>query len=384
MIGLSRSFLEKLPYIQTMYHKRTKNRLTILSGLIASACWVWSISHASAQLPQPSPGAVAPAVAPKAAEPPAEPPTEAERLIDQAIKKLAALKSVAADMLQHVQMLKQDFLISGRYLKAPGSRIYQKLTVTGLPDSSGTTLQICDGDTLWDYQQILETKVFRKLSIKPVLERLGSPEIDSKTRDQIITRMGFAGPETLLVGLRKVIRFDQKEEGTLDGKAVWILRGTWRTRNGLTGPDQRPVPATGPLPAFIPSLATVYLGKDDGWPYKLILVGKVPTILQDTRLKGVDGRPIGRRSSIEKIEPSRIELSYSNVRLNPTLSDGEFAFSAPSDAMVEDNTEVILKSLEQAIQVQAMQKRAQAAQQDGPVLDQAIEIPKPPTEPTPK
>ena len=52
--------------------------------------------------------------------------------------------------------------------------------------------------------------------------------------------------------------------------------------------------------------------------------------------------------------------------------------------MVDDNTEVILKGLDQAIQVQAMQKRAQAAQQDGPVLDQQIEIPKPPTEPTPK
>jgi hypothetical protein len=291
---------------------------------------------------------------------------------------------VAADMLQHVQILKQDFFIKGRYLKAPASRIYQQLTVSGLPDSSGTTLQICNGETLWDYQQILDSKVFRKLSIKPILERLGSPEIDAKTRDQIINGMGFAGPETVLVGLRRAIRFDQKEEGTLDGKPVWILRGTWRTRNGLTGPDQRPVPAIGPLPAFIPSLATLYIGKDDGWPYKLILVGKVPTILQDTRLKGPDGRPIGRRSAIEKIEPSRIELSYSNVRLNPTINESEFAFEPPSNAMVEDNTERMLKGLDQAIQVQAMQKKAQAAQQEGPVLDQSIEIPKPPTEPTPK
>jgi hypothetical protein len=31
-----------------------------------------------------------------------------------------------------------------------------------------------------------------------------------------------------------------------------------------------------------------------------------------------------------------------------------------------------------------MQKRAEAARQEGPVLDQAIEIPKPAAEPTPK
>ena len=209
------------------------------------------------------------------AEAPAQPPTEAEKLIDQAIKKVASYTSVAADMTQNVDMLKQKFAVKGRYLKAPSSRLYLKLTVTGLPDSSGTLLQICDGETLWDYQQILESQSYRKMSIKPVLERLNSPDIDAKTRDLFMSQIGFSGPEALLVGLRKSIRFDQKEEGVLDGKAVWILRGTWLNRTGFVGPDQRPLPAMGPLPAYVPSLATLYLGKDDGWPYKLILVGKI-------------------------------------------------------------------------------------------------------------
>ena len=255
-------------------------------------------------------------------------------------------------------MLKQDFIIKGRFIKGPGSRIYQKLTVSGIPDSPGTTLQVCDGETLWDYQEILEAKVFRKLSIKPILERLSSPDIDAQTRDQIVSRIGFAGPETLLVGLRQAIKFTIKEETTLDGKPVWLLRGTWRSRNGLTGPDQRPVAATGPLPAFIPSTASLYLGKEDGWPYKLVLVGNVPTILKDTRLRGVDGRPIGPKGSIEQIEPSKIELTYSNVQLNPIIRPEEFAFQAPPNATVEDNTEVILKGLDQAVQYQDMQKRA--------------------------
>ena len=281
MIGLSGSFLEKLPYIQTMYHKRNSSLVAALSGLLFSTLAVVSGAWVRGQQPQPPAGPPA-APAAKAAEPPAEPPTEAERLIDLAIKKLAGLKSVAADMVQHVQMLKQDFFIKGRYLKAPSSRIYQRLEVSGLPDSKGITLQICDGETLWDFQEILDSKVFRKFSIKPIFERLNSPEIDAKTRDQIISRMGFAGPETLLLGLRSAIKFTIKEEATLDGKPVWLLRGTWRTRNGLTGPDQRPVPITGPLPAFIPSTASLYLGKDDGWPYKLLLVGNVPTILKDS------------------------------------------------------------------------------------------------------
>ena len=275
-------------------------------------------------------------------------------------------------------MLKQNFSVKGRYLKAPSSRIYLKLTVSGLPDSSGTMLQVCDGETLWDYQQILETQNYRKLSIKPIFERLNSPEIDAKTRDQVMTQLGFAGPEALLVGLRKSVKFDQKEEATLDGKPVWVLRGTWRNRNGLVGADQRPLPPTGPLPAFVPSLATLYLGKEDGWPYKMILVGKVPTILQDTRRIGPDGRPIGSRASMEKIEPSTIRLTYTNVQLDPAIRPEEFAFQAPPGANVEDNTENTLKILDQAIQVQAMQKRAEAAKQDGPILDQAIDDPQGP------
>ena len=253
-------------------------------------------------------------------------------------------------------MLKQSFSIKGRYLKAPSSRIYLKLTVTGLPDSSGTMLQVCDGETLWDYQQILESQNYRKLSIKPIFEQLNSPEIDTKTRDMIMTQLGFAGPEALLVGLRRSVKFDQKEEDTLDGKPVYVLRGTWRSRNGLIGPDQRPLPPTGPLPAFVPSLATLYLGQKDGWPYKMILVGKVPTILQDTRRIGPDGRPIGSRSSIEKVEPSTIRLSYTNVQLDSAIRPEEFAFQAPPGATVEDNTEPTLKIMKQAIEIQAMQK----------------------------
>ncbi len=384
MIGHSSSFLEKLPYIQTMQHKRTNHPVAALFTLFfMAAAFAWT-SRGEAQAPQPPQAPAAASASGKPAEPAQEPPTEAERLIDLAIKKIAGLRSVSADMVQEVQMLKQSFSIKGRYLKAPSSRIYLQLTVTGLPDSSGTMLQVCDGETKWDYQRILETQNYRKLSIKPIFDRLNSPEIDAKTRDQVMTQLGFAGPEALLMGLRKSVKFDQKEEDTLDGKPVWVLRGTWRNRNGLVGPDQRPLPPTGPLPAFVPSLATLYLGRKDGWPYKMVLVGKIPTILQDTRRIGPDGRPIGSRASIEKIEPSTIRLTYSNVQLDPAIRPEEFAFQAPPGASVEDETETTLKILDQAIQIQAMQKRAEAAKQEGPVLDQSIEIPKVPADPTPK
>src|SRR5262249_45941094 len=188
-------------------------------------------------------------------------------------------------------------------------------------------------------------------------------------------------PETLLAGLRRLCLFEQdKEEGKLGDKVVWILRGSWRrdVRQGLTGPDQRQVAATGLLPPYIPMDATLYLGKDDGWPYKLVLLGRKPTTVFDTRKEGVDGRKIGSLSSIERIDPTNITLEYHNVQINPTLDLDAFAFQAPPSASVEDGTEMIVKQLDSAIAMQAERKKAEASKKEGPVLNQSLEVPLPP------
>src|SRR5206468_1631386 len=100
----------------------------------------------------------------------------------------------------------------------------------------------------------------------------------------------------LLSGLRKALLFDQKAAGTLDGKPVWILRGRWKDYDGLSGPGQPPIPLTSTLPPYVPSIATVVIGQEDGWPYRVELVGRAPSIMEqkrDDRPLGPDGRPIG-------------------------------------------------------------------------------------------
>ncbi len=359
--------------------------LAILAGL--------SSGPASAQAtptPPPQVGAVSPKGlgtpnipgAVPAPEPPAkkdaeEPPTPVEKLIDEARAKIAKLQSVAADLIEDVQMLKERVTLKGRYLKAPHSRVYLLLTVSGLPDTGGTTLQVCDGETFWDYQQVLESQIYRKFSVKPVLERLNSPDLDPKIREQAMTQMGLGGPETLLVGLRRAVRFDLKEEGELGGKKVWILHGTWRNRQGLAGPDGRPVPQNGLLPPYIPSDVRLYLGKDDGWPYKLELRGRPVSVLFDTRKVGPDGRRIGSKSSIEQPVPTKITLEYTNVKLNATIRIEQFAFTAPPTAQVDDSTEMIVRMLDQGIAMQAQRKKDEAAKKEGQVLEQPIEVPRP-------
>jgi outer membrane lipoprotein-sorting protein len=374
MIGHSFPTLEEKPYIPTMPNIRI---FSVLAVMALVPLWVW------AQATSPAPDAGTPGATPAgavAATTPAEPPTAAEQALDDAAKKVAALKSISAVIFESVEMLKTKFSITGKYLKAPGNRTRLELIVDeNLPDAEKSTmLQNCDGEWLWDYQKVLESRNYRKMKIGRILEKLNSPELDDAFREQALNQLGFAGPDILLIGLRKAVKFDQKEAEKLDGKPVWLLKGTWRSRDGLLGPNQQALPPTAPLPAYVPSLVKVWVGQEDGWPYKIELVGRVPTVLlEDTRRYGPDGRPIGSRNSynIQKVEPSRIELTYSNVQLNPDLKPDDFAFTVPPDARVDDNTDAILDGLEQAMQMRAAQKKSEAAKGET-TLPQPIEVPK--------
>jgi outer membrane lipoprotein-sorting protein len=341
----------------------------------------WSFSQLGAQqVPaQPANNAAGPvgAAAGPGSPAPEEPPTEAERAIDAAIAKIAKLESVAANVEQEVDMLNQKFKITGRYLKAPNIRIYNLLKISdGLPDSGGTFLQVCDGELLWEYEVVLDQPYYRKLKIKPILERLNSPDLDPDIRSKAMTQMGVAGPETLLIGLRRNLRFDIKEEAVLDGRKVWKFHGTWKTRQGLMF-DSRQVNLTGVLPPYIPMDATLYLGVEDGWPYKLILEGRAASSMYDPRRIGPDGRPVGSKSSIEKIPRSKITLVYLDVKLNQPIRTDEFVFQAPANVSVSDDTESIVKTLDRALEVSAQKKKADALTKDGDILNQPIEVPAP-------
>ena len=167
--------------------------------------------------------------------------TIAELRIDEAIDKIAKLDSIAARLVETVEMLNQRFTINGRYLKAPDWRVYLQLTVVGADDTKFTTLQICDGETLWDFQRVLDTRVFTRLAIKPILERLASPDLDQKTKELTITQMGLAGSESLLKGLRK-----------FTGSARWRRTSSWRTAERCgpcTAPGRALHPYSGPTHA---------------------------------------------------------------------------------------------------------------------------------------
>jgi hypothetical protein len=309
--------------------------------------------------------AQAPAPTPPAAT---EAPTPAENQLDAATIKVRLMERIAAKVDQEVDMLNQRFKLEGNYYKDTNHRVRLQLKLVGLGDTGSTMLQVCDGKVLWDYQHVLNMQIYRKREILPILKKLEDPIFDDFFRSFIISQMGFGGPEAMLTGLRRAVKFDQVGDDKIDGVEVWVLGGTWKDRTNLLGPNERPLPPTAPLPPYIPSNVRVFVGKADGWPYKIEMIGNAPSLLQeDTRaIDPTSGRPVGQPRKPPKVDPSHIILYYKLLpvtELRPEL----FLFQAPADtsASVEDETEKFLAQLDQYIQMETARKKTEAMKAEG-------------------
>lgn len=300
----------------------------------------------------------------------------AERLVDEAISQVAGLDSVSADLLQTVDMLNQTFTIKGRFFKAPGSRIYLELTAAGAGVTNARTLHVCDGSTLWDLQEIVESRTFTRLSIQPILERLAAPDLEPKVRETTLAQIGFAGVDSLLAGLRSFYKFTgvDAEPSLVDDRPVWVLHGTWKSSRGLLAVDARADSTPRFLPPYIPGEATVYLGKADHWPYKVVLAGSQPAVPMDTRRRGQNGEPIGARSSIIKLEPTRMVLTYSNVVPHATIPADRFQAPTLAGIQAHDRTPSMIDALDQAPRIPLGKTKSEPTREADPLPGAPIEI----------
>lgn len=313
---------------------------------------------------------------------PAEPPTEAEKFVDASIQKVRALQSISADITQTAEILNQKFELKGQYLKAPNQKIRMQLTLSGLDSATGSMLQVCDGEMLWDVQQVLESQSYRKRRIGDILKKVNDPRMDVTLREQILAQLGFAGPESLLVGLRKAMKFETMTEETFEGRKVMIVQGEWKDRAALVAPGQPAMPANAPLPAYVPSIVRAWIGKEDGWPYQVRMVGRAPSEINlNQAMLGPDGRPIRRPSAGPKGTPSAMTLTYSNVKLNTPLKPEQFAYTAPPSlaGQVADDTEEFLTVLDRVLAEAEARQRAAGTDSS---LKQSIPIPKRPMDST--
>ncbi len=353
-IGHSNPTLEKMGYIPTMPYAR------IIPVVVAGLLFPLYCQGQESGPASTSPTAIAPPPAPVVR-------TMADNALDAAIVKVHLMTQIAASVEQKVDMLNQKFQIEGNYFKdfTKGLKVRLQLKLVGLGESGSTMLQVCDGKTLWDFQKVLKMQIYRKKEILPIMKELDESSLDEFYKSLVISNLGFGGPESLMNGLKKAVKFDQFSEEKLDGRDVYVVGGTWIDRSKLLGANDRGLPATSPLPPYVPTTVQLYVGKENGWPYKLVMTGITPVkVVEEARAYDpVSGRPIGVKKAPPKVDPTKITLLYNLLPLTE-IKPGLFEFEPPADVAVsnvKDETDDFLKQLRLLIQSENNRKKAEAA-----------------------
>lgn len=345
------------------------------------------VASALAQDPLPAnPQGAAPGAG--ATAEPAAPPTEAEKKIDDALAKVKAVESASAEIRMVSEMLNQKIRLEGEYKKAPGNRMFLLLILQGSADATDRMLQISDGTTAYEFVKVLDSQTCSKRTLKPILAVLNKPEFDAKIREELLSGLGFAGPEALLAGLRKSFVFDQMREDKFEGRAVWVLGGSWKDTKSPLTPTGTTATLGGPLPPYVPSLVTLYIDQETGWPYQVEFDGRKPTQIEmGKRMPEVtkldpSGRAISNKLTAPAARPSKMVLTYTKVVLGATIPDETFAFTPPQQTTIRDETEQLVAQLEQ-VMAASVAKRTQAAKA-APVLEGGVTAPAPAGDPSPK
>jgi hypothetical protein len=146
----------------------------------------------------------------------------------------------------------------------------------------------------------------------------------------------------LLRSLDRSFDFSRVEEGTRGTLPMLVLRGQWNPEMlARLLPDQAKAIRAGEaadltlLPAQVPDQVTLYLGRDDMFPYcvEYLRTGRAV--------------PTGREAQFVGAARPLMVLELFEVRLNPSLDSLQFVFN-PGDLKAADVTDDYLKSLKQS------------------------------------
>jgi len=254
-------------------------------------------------------------------------------------------QSVAARIRSEVQLYRQHVVGSGTYIQGPPQPGVWRLELRMQTDDGATSLvQVCDGEQLWIYRQNSERPTLERVDAAAVTAALMKRESGQANGQQAPTitpglGLGFGGLPRLLRMLGECFEFSAINEGQLEGMPVWILVGTWNPAMlTVLLPDQQGAIEAGQgvnlakLPAHIPDRVTLFLGRDDLFPYRLEYHRDLPG-----------------EKEWEVVPPERralpvVKLEWFEVRFNLPLAREQFYFH-PGDTKYEDVTKRYLEGL---------------------------------------
>lgn len=258
-------------------------------------------------------------------------------VLNQAGKQLLKYTSVSAKIVETVAIGDRSFKAEGRYLqralKTNDWHMRLELAVK-LGESTGSLLEVCDGEVLWTRTEIDSgRKRERKEGKETSLTRRNISEImsaarklgDQKTESALIASFGLGGLPALIVGIERDMKLTAVKEESLNGRPVYMVQGVWGDafmQNLPRGAGSQPA-STMMLPN-VPDSVRVYVDRETGMPYRFLYLKKIP------------GRDVSR---------AMLTLDFLDVALNEPINAAEFTYTAPEGVTAVEQTKFFVELL---------------------------------------
>jgi hypothetical protein len=229
--------------------------------------------------------------------------------------------SISARMEQTISMFDRHVRAEGRYLQAPDRRVRMELNLK-VGSTTGTLLEICDGEILWTRQDIDQQPQISRRNVTQILE--AARKAGNVPENMLIADLGLGGMGSILGALERSFEFKGMKDDTLRDRPVTIIQGEWSAfmQTNLRGADPN-----GPIPPYIPDVVRVTLDRENGVPLRLMYLKKVPD--RDVL------RPL-------------LTLDFLDVKIGQALDPAEFQFTVPERVQPSELTQLYIQRLQAA------------------------------------
>jgi hypothetical protein len=258
-------------------------------------------------------------------------PPKPQILLDRAVRAVETRSFISAQIKQHGELIGQQITGVGQYYelpKEPIPRIHLELTMQ-VGSVSTSLVLVCNGTTLWTYRKLPNGEKLSKLDAVRAMTAL-KQVADKRPREAIATLPGLGGLGRLMRGLNSQFEFTSVVAEQLDGLPVWKLSGGWKPAqlarllpNQKDAIDKGRTPDLTRLPGHLPDSVTLYLGKEDCFPFRIDYLRSVP------------------RASPRCL----IGLEFFNLNFNGPIDAGQFLYTPAGNLEIIDHTDEFVHSL---------------------------------------
>ncbi len=283
---------------------------TWIALVLVSVLQVASKAAEPPQLPQATTATVPPASADNAAD----------LLVSEVVARQKERRSISADLVETVAMGSQRFKATGRFVTL-GSQLRLEFQVSLGEKSSGSLLEISDGETLWSVTELVGTKRVTRRDVRQIAaaaEAFAQSRQDSSAR--WLPELGTGGLIGLIASMERTMTFSMQPLVGEQAEQFAVVEGRWKPefRRRFTPGDNDP------LPEQIPESVRLFIDRQTYFPQRIAY------------LKAAAGK-----SPVRSI----LTLDFKNVVLDGPVDTTLFEFFPPEGVIPEDITRDYLNLL---------------------------------------